>query len=141
MDPGFRSTFGRERVASDGRRLWFDLDYLEGDRKVAVFDGESLDVGFMPAEPAPLSGPECDAAYSTLLDCMQRGRGKDYSALSLAGFLDDYGTLSNASRGNLRRLSNLPGFRADAYMQICAVTAQAQLQPSRESFEAEICGP
>jgi len=42
MDPTFRSIDGTQRVASDGTRLWFDLGYVDGKRKVGVFDGESF---------------------------------------------------------------------------------------------------
>ena len=141
MDPAFRSTDGTERVASDGTRLWFDLGYDDHSRKIGVFDGESLRIEYRDVGLTPVARDSCEAAHATLFDCIQRGRGKDYSTYSLSEFLRVPGSLSTASRGPLLRLSNHPGFDGEAYMSICSLAASTGVDPGYDTFESLVCIP
>jgi hypothetical protein len=119
MDPEFRSVDGTERVASNGRELWFDLGFRDGALKRGHFDGATLEIDYVPIERMPVPRASCDFAYATLNECQQRGRGKDYSDLTLSELLGLAGSYSTAAGGTLRSLSHHPGFNGRAYVRMC----------------------
>jgi hypothetical protein len=80
-------------------------------------------------ERTPVAQDSCEAAYATLVDCVQRGRGKDYYAYSLSECLRLPESVSTASRRPLLGLSNHPGFSGDAHMNACGMAARTGEEP------------
>jgi len=139
MDPEFRSLDGTQRVASDGGELWLDLGFREGALKRGHFDGATFVIDYVPIERMPVPRASCEDAYSTLGDCQQRGRGNDYSELTLNELLGLVGSFSTASRRGLQSLSHYPGFNGRAYVRMCQALISTGSMPAYESFESAVC--
>ncbi len=139
MDPEFRSLDGTERVASDGRQLWLDLGFREGALKRAHFDGATFAIDYVPIERMPVARASCESVYRTLTDCLQRGRGRNYSGLTLSELLGLVGSFSTASHRSLQSLSHHPGFDGNGYVQICESAISMGAMPEFDLFEATVC--
>lgn len=139
MDPDFRSSDDTQMIASDGRELWLDLGFRAGSVKRAHFDGSTFTIDYVPVLPMPVPLARCEHVYATLGDCQQRRRNRDYSGLTLSELLAVPGSVSNASRGNLQRLMQFPGFDGDAYMQFCARLVAPGEMPEFNEFQAAVC--
>jgi hypothetical protein len=139
MDPEFRSLDGTQRVASDGRELWLDLGFREGALKRGHFDGSTFAIDYVPIQRMPVRSASCDDAYRTLIDCLQRGRGRNYSGLTLSELLGLIGAFSTASHRSLQSLSHYPGFDGAGYVQMCASAISMGAMPKFDLFEATVC--
>jgi hypothetical protein len=134
MDPEFRSSDWTQRVASDGRELWLDLGFRDGSLKRAHFDGETFTIDYVPVPQA-----RCENAYQTLADCQSRGRGEDFSGLTLIDMLRTRESMSLASIRALRNVSQHPGFDGDAYVRTCAALIETGAMPEFTAFETAVC--
>ena len=87
----------------------------------------------------PVPRASCEYAYGTLNDCRQRGRGQDYSELTLSELLGLPSSFSTASRLSLQSLSHHPGFNGRAYVRMCQALISSGSMPAYETFESAAC--
>jgi hypothetical protein len=139
-DPEFRSTDGTRNVAAFGSSLLFDLGYVDGNRKTAVFDGETLRIEQSAVKPEPLADAHCASIYNIVNACIARGRGndEDFSGYSPGDFLR---LLSRAEARPIEKLLNDPGFAQAEFMGVCATAARTGMAPDYGTFTALVCTP
>jgi hypothetical protein len=138
MDPDFRSVDGTERVVTYGQRLWFDLGYDTGERKLAVFDGRELRIERRRLRPEPIDDSRCHRAHEAISVCIAHRNDRNLGDYAFEQFL---GLVDTATRNALRGLRHDPGFSAGAFMQSCMLSTDTGLMPDYDAFAAQVCTP
>jgi len=124
IDPELRSVDGTERIASDDKRIYFDLGYDTEQRKTATFGNGRVEVMHAAARAIPLSEGTC----RYLID-----------AVNSICALDQ--PLPQMVIRSLNRLDQRPGFERDRVLSLCDSVRRTRTPQDYEPFRAAVCQP